>query len=199
MRRNLQLIHEKFPDKAIVISEYGYCACTPERPEGDARRIEILREHDRIFRGLDYVAGLIFFCYNDYRTHIGDKGLGVMKQRVHGVVDLYGARKPSFVALRAESSPVESIGVQGTPGAMTVTVRARSAVPAYELRNYRLRAVLYGHGGIPLERFEAALPALPPGNAAGVRLQFKELAPQRIEFDVLRPTGFSALSRTWTA
>src|SRR4029077_16228006 len=32
-----------FPPKPLVISEYGYCACTPERPEGDAQRIETLR------------------------------------------------------------------------------------------------------------------------------------------------------------
>ena len=34
---NMDEIHAAFPDKPIVISEYGYCACTAERPEGDAR------------------------------------------------------------------------------------------------------------------------------------------------------------------
>ena len=53
-----------------MISEYGYCACTPERPEGDTRRIEVLREDNRVFREKEYIGGLIFFCYNDYRTHI---------------------------------------------------------------------------------------------------------------------------------
>ena len=47
-----------------------------------------------VFHDADFVAGLIFFCYNDYRTHIGDRGLGPCNQRIHGVVDLYGARKP---------------------------------------------------------------------------------------------------------
>jgi len=37
LRSNVEQIHEAFPGKPIVISEYGYCACTPERPEGDAR------------------------------------------------------------------------------------------------------------------------------------------------------------------
>jgi beta-galactosidase len=199
MRRNLQLIHEKFPDKAIVISEYGYCACTPERPEGDSRRIEVMREHDRVFREMDFVAGLIFFCYNDYRTHIGDKGTGVMKQRVHGVVDVYGARKTSFAVLRSESSPVDSIVVEGRPGEMKVTVKTRATVPAYELRNYLLRGVLYGQGGIPLERAQAVVPPLRPGGAVSIHLSFREAAPQRIEFDVLRPNGFSALTHVWTA
>src|SRR5262245_1686672 len=65
LRRSLQEVHRAFPDKPIVISEYGYCACVPERPEGDARRIEVLRDHTRVCRELDFVAGLIFFSYND--------------------------------------------------------------------------------------------------------------------------------------
>ena len=48
--RNLDEIHAAFPDKPIVISEYGYCACTADRPEGDERRREILRTHDAVFR-----------------------------------------------------------------------------------------------------------------------------------------------------
>ncbi len=100
LRRNLEEIHQAFSDKPIVISEYGWCACTPDRPEGDSRRIQVLRDHTRICRETKFVGGLIFFCYNDYRTHIGDKGTGVMKQRIHGVVDLFGSRTPSYLPLR---------------------------------------------------------------------------------------------------
>jgi beta-glucuronidase len=195
--RNLDEIHRAFPGKAIVISEYGYCACTPERPEGDAKRIEILRTHDAAHRSRDYVAGLIFFCYNDYRTHVGDKGAGVMKQRVHGVVDLYGARKPSYQALHSESSPIEALDLKGGPESFDVTVRTRESVPAYTLTGYTLRAVSYGEGEIPLDRFEAALPVLAPGQQAGVTVALRGKAPLRVEFDVLRPTGFPASRRVW--
>jgi beta-glucuronidase len=197
MARNLEQIHQAFPDKAIVISEYGYCACTPDRPEGDAKRADVLSVHDRVFRDHDYVAGLIFFCYNDYRTHVGDKGRGVMKQRVHGVVDLYGNRKPSFAALRSEASPVEDLEISGVPGALRATLRARRQVPAYALRGYRLRAVVFGFGEIPVERVEAALPDLAPGDQTTVAVAFSEKAPIRVQFDVLRPTGFSAYTRIW--
>ncbi len=199
LARNLDEIHKAFPSKAIVISEYGWCACTPDRPEGDAKRLDVLKQHDAVFRQRDYVAGLIFFCYNDYRTHIGDKGLGAAKQRVHGVVDLYGARKPSYEQLRAESSPIESLEVSGPVGHLKVTVQARRAVPSYVLRQYKVRAVVYGFGDIPLERPEAPLPELSPGQHASVEIRFTEKAPVRVEIDVLRPTGFSAASRTWRA
>jgi beta-glucuronidase len=190
LARNLDEIHAAFPGKPLVISEYGYCACTEDRPEGDARRIEVLRDHNRVFRERDYVGGLIFFCYNDYRTHVGDKGLGVLKQRVHGVVDVYGNRKPSYEELRRESSPVEAIEVSGPPTAMRVRVKARGTVPKYAMKGYKLRAVLYGHGEIPLERVLVDL-------ADEMKVAFREKTPVRVEFDVLRPTGFSAFTRVW--
>ncbi|HWB97079.1 MAG TPA: glycoside hydrolase family 2 TIM barrel-domain containing protein, partial [Bryobacteraceae bacterium] len=197
MRRNLEQIQRAFPGKPIVISEYGYCACTAERKEGDQRRIEILREHDRIFRENSAVAGLIFFCYNDYRTHVGDKGSGVLKQRVHGVVDLYGGRKPSFEVLRRESSPIAALEVKRHPGSYAVTVQARSGVPAYPVEGYFVRAVLYGAGQIPLEQAEAKLPRLAPGESAEVLLPLQEPHPVLVRFDIVRPTGFSALSEIW--
>ena len=199
LKRNLEEIHAAFPNKPIVVSEYGYCACTPERPEGDQRRMEILTEHNRVFRDAPYVAGLIFFCYNDYRTHVGDKGVGVAKQRVHGVVDLYGNRKPSYELLRAESSPVDVLDVEGRPPSFTLTVAARATVPAYTLRDYKLRGVLYGAGEIPLERVESPLPVLRPGDRTSVTLAFAEKGVRHVQFDVLRPNGFSALTRRWTA
>jgi beta-glucuronidase len=197
LARNLDEIHAAFPSKAIVISEYGYCACTADRPEGDGKRISVLREHDAVFHDRDYVAGLIFFCYNDYRTHIGDRGAGVLQQRIHGVVDLYGAPKPSYEALRAESSPIQDVGVAGVLGRLTVDIQSRRAVPAYRLRGYKVRAIVYGYSEIPLERLEAALPVLEPGARTTVELRFAEKAPSRVQIDILRPDGSSTNTRIW--
>ena len=200
LRRNLEEIHQAFPDKPIVISEYGWCACTPDRPEGDSRRIQVLRDHTRVCRETKYVGGLIFFCYNDYRTHIGDKGTGVMKQRIHGVVDLFGVPKPSYAALRDESSPIESLNYSGNPSLFTVTVRTRNSVPAYTLNGYKLRGMMYGFASIPLESREAELPTLKPGQLASIPFQFKEReGATRVEFDVIRPTGFSTITSVWMA
>ena len=123
-----------------------------------------------------------------------------MKQRVHGVVDVYGARKPSWQALRAEASPVESMAVTGEPGQqgdLRVTVRTWASVPCYTLRGYTVRTVVYGDGAIPVERVEAALPVLEPGQEATVRIQFQEKTPARVQVDLMRPTGFSAHTAEW--
>jgi beta-glucuronidase len=190
LRRQLDEIHRAFPGKVIVISEYGYCACTPERPEDDEARIRILRDHTRILREHPAVGGMIFFCYNDYRTHIGDQGTGAMQQRVHGVVDLLGHRKPSFRALREESSPVASLVFDGRE----VTIRTRTRGPGYTLAGYRLRAIGYAASGIPIEQQEIDLPVLKPGDETRVTLAFGEKSTVRTQLDVLRPTSFSAFT-----
>ncbi len=197
LARIVDNIHSAFPGKPVVISEYGYCACTPDRPEGDEARIRILLEQDKVFRERDWIAGLIFFCSNDYRTHVGDRGLGALRQRVHGVVDVFGARKPSYEQLRAESNPIESVGVSGTIGELQIQLKARNTVPAYVLRGYRLRAVAYGFGDIPVESVERVLPDLAPGEQTVLTLKFTEARPVRVILDVLRPQGYSARTLTW--
>ena len=196
--RYLDAVHTAFPDKPVVISEYGYCACVPERPEDDGRRIEILRTHDALFRSKDYVAGAIFFCYNDYRSQAGFSGVGAVQQNIHGVVNVFGLRKPSFDALREESSPVASLSVENRLNSFRVWVKTRNDLPAYTLRGYHLRAVAYNPAGIPLEQQEVALPELRPGAEAAVELTFHQPSTLiRVQFDIFRPTRFSAYSHHW--
>ncbi|QEC52424.1 beta-glucuronidase [Anseongella ginsenosidimutans] len=189
MEKNLQAIHKAFPDKPLVISEYGWCRCAPDRKEGDEKLISILKRHNAIFRKHDYVAGLIFFSYNDYRTHRGDKGIGILKQRVHGVVDLYGSRHPSYYALQEESSPVESLDVSFHDQALHVSIDTRKLIPAYTLRNYRLRWIGYADQDIPLETAEITLPDMKPGYAGAFEFKTSLAAFEKIKVEVLRPTG----------
>jgi beta-glucuronidase len=198
LRDALGRIRAAFPKKPIVVSEYGLCECAAGNPVGDDRRIEVLEAHNRLFREYPDVAGLIFFCYNDYRTHIGDKGAGALKQRVHGVVDLYGAHKPSYEVLRRESSPVESFSATLAGGAARVSLRTRATVPAYTLRGYTLRCTVYAYGGLPMEEHTAALPALAPGASHQAVFPIAEQKPARVVLDVLRPSGASCATTTVT-
>jgi beta-galactosidase len=199
----LDEIHAAFPGKPVVISEYGYCACTPDRPEGDEQRMEILRSHDAAIRSKDFVAGAIFFCYNDYRTHVGDRGVGALQQRVHGVVDAYGARKASYEMLRSESSPIESLTVERDRtehdrNKFHILIRTRGNLPMYTLRGYKLRGLFYGQGNIPVERQEVETPDAAPGSETKLELAFSQSeSPLHVEFDVVRPTGFSAYLLDW--
>lgn len=48
-----------------------------------------------LYEKLGFV-GWVFFCLNDHRTHVGETGKGILKQRIHGSVDIYGIKKPSY-------------------------------------------------------------------------------------------------------
>ncbi|MFB3922248.1 MAG: glycoside hydrolase family 2 TIM barrel-domain containing protein [Terriglobia bacterium] len=198
IRPNAEAIHQAFPEKPIVVSEYGYCECAPDRTGGDARRIAILKSHTNVYRRLDYIAGAIFFDYNDYRTHVGDKGTGAIKQRVHGVVDLLGNRKPSFAALRAESSPFSELRLVVTGRWITATMEPRGGLPSYRLEGYTMRCIIYGFGDLPVEETFVPLPTLDPGNGIIQEVSFEEKSPKRIRVDLLRPTGFSAITSWWS-
>ena len=197
VRKNLEAIHRAFPSKPIVISEYGYCECAPDRTGGDTRRIEILKSHTDVYREFDYVAGAIFFDYNDYRTHVGDKGTSALKQRVHGVVDLLGNRKRSFEALRNQASPFEELTLVVTGRWVTATMQPRDTLPSYTLGGYTMRCIVYGFDDLPMEQLFVALPKLAPGKGIIQEVAFEERTPKRIRVDLLRPTGFSAITAWW--
>jgi len=203
---NLQRIHDAFPTMTVVVSEYGLCECSPKNPVGDPRRIEILRTHTDRYRAAPWVAGAIFFDYNDYRTHIGDKGQGEFKQRVHGVVDLMQNRKPSWEALRREMAPVRRLAVsapdaQGTTSVAHVEIVTRALendFPAYTLRGYELIWTAYNALQQPMGTGRRALPDLPPGTTRVEEIAwptFPELARLRVE--IFRPTGYAVLDAEW--
>jgi beta-glucuronidase len=196
LEATLKEVLAAFPGKPLVISEYGYCACTADRPEGDETRIQVLREQDAVLRKYDRIAGLIFFCYNDYRTHIGDRGTGALKQRVHGVVDVYGRRKPSYEVLREESSPIDSLTATLEGRTLKVVGHVRDTVPAYTLRGYTLEAVVYGQGDIALERQRFLLPDLQPGSATDDTFALTAKDKLEVRVEIRRPTGFSVRTAT---
>jgi hypothetical protein len=77
-------------------------------------------------------------------------------------------------------------------------IRVRHYLPMYTLRGYRVRALLFGQGNIPVERKEVKLPDAAPGSETKVELAFAHSeAPTHVAFDVLRPTSFSAHSLDW--
>ena len=99
-RKAVELQQKYCGDKPVVITEFGLCE--PAHKGGDTRRIEIYREKLAYYQKYD-LAGWVYFCLNDYRTHIGETGEGRFKQRIHGSVDLCGAKKPSYAFIQAQN------------------------------------------------------------------------------------------------
>ncbi len=192
---HLDRIRKAFPDKPIVVSEYGWCECQPKIMPGDDNRVDIVNSHTEVFRKFPEVAGAIYFDYNDYRTLVGDKGEGAMRQRVHGVVDLYAARKPSFEALRLQASPIENAVLRKTgEGRYEFEIRTRQQLPGYTLRGYSLRWLAYGYDDLPMDGGKVPLSALSPGSSHTHEIKTSVNGIRRVLVDVFRPTGFSAIT-----
>ena len=187
---HIDRIRRAFPNKPIVISEYGWCECQPAITPGDERRADIVNGHTEVFRQFPEVAGAIYFDYNDYRTLVGDKGVGAFKQRVHGVVDLYANRKPSFHALDLQSSPIERLDLKWSPAGFEITLATRKILPSYTLRDYRVRWIFYGYDDLPMEGHLDVLSPLAPGASVTLTARSGIANPRHIVVDILRPTGF---------
>jgi beta-glucuronidase len=94
---------------------------------------------------------------------------------------------------------VEALDVSSDGHALKATLRTRARLPAYTLKGYRLRWVVYSAEGYPVEQHEADLPDMAPGSVDTFSLGIGQPLPARVQVDVVRQTGFSARSAVWTA
>jgi beta-galactosidase len=188
-------LRRAFPNKPIVISEYGWCECQTKIPPGDENRVKIVDEHTKVMRDSGQIAGAIYFDYNDYRTIVGDHGVGALRQRVHGIVDVYSRRKPSFDALRAQSSPIENLALKSAGDHLELSIVTGSGLPAYTLRGYTARWLFFGYDDLPMDGKLDSLPDLAPGSKLTLSARHSgQIGSQQITravVDILRPTGFS--------
>jgi beta-glucuronidase len=192
LRAHIADLRRAFPHKPIVISEYGWCECQASLPPGDANRVKIVEEHTRVMRESGEVAGAIYFDYNDYRTIVGDKGIGALRQRVHGIVDVYSRRKLSFDALRAQSSPIERLALKQSGSNFELEIATRERLPAYMLRGYVVRWLFFAYDDLPMDGKLDLLPSLTPGTTMTLKAATSLPNVRRIAAEIFRPTGFSA-------
>jgi len=124
--------------------------------------------------------------------------VGPLPQRVHGVVEVYGAKKMSHEVLRRESSPIALLTVEHDRNKFQVLITTRRDLPLYTLRGYKLRGLFFSEGNIAVERQEMEVPDVAPGRETKLELAFTQSeAPMHVQIDVIRPTSFSAYTLDW--
>ncbi|MBS0000472.1 MAG: hypothetical protein KFF73_15945, partial [Cyclobacteriaceae bacterium] len=159
--------NRQIPGKPLIISEYGLCE--PVFKGGDPARIAHFLHHTAAYDKNEFIGGLIYFSLNDYRTHMGEAGLGKYKQRIHGILDLEGKRKPSYWVVQERFSPVRELDGSLINGNFHVTGNNHNGLPSYTLYNYMVR--IYGENDELLG--EQQLPPINPGQ--GFNIVFREL------------------------
>jgi len=137
----------QYPEKMFIISEFG----TPgvfatDSAEADKLRVHTLEHQLDAFQNYDWIAGAIFWCYQDYKSHrnlFPGYSAGYVD---HGVVDENRQRRPSFFAWQKRTTPA-TLKAQWMFGKWYETVgfevrigrRGLGELPSYPLRGYNLR------------------------------------------------------------
>jgi beta-glucuronidase len=172
----LDKIAKEYPHKPLTISEWGICE--PVHKGGDPRRCEEMIQQSTIYGSKDYIAGAIYFCLNDYRTHMGEDSTYSYPQRVHGVCDIHLNPKPSFDTLKHISSPIIIKSVALENDEAIITLQGKTGIPSYTVRNY---TIVSGKN-------KARISELKPGEEKTFKIKTGEK-----EFTILRPTGYEVI------
>ena len=189
--RRLDLVHTRWPDKPVLVSEYGFRADAMESEE--ARR-EAHRQVIETFRARPYVVGASVWTYNDYRSRY-PQGTDTRGYRQWGVVDADRREKPTYALLAAEYSPalIRESRVEAGGEKVSATIQARTDFPSYTLRDYVVRVELIDAAGKVVGTSRTALPVLRPGETFALQAPLPADAPAkpaRARIEVVRPTGF---------
>jgi len=218
----LDVVQATWPDKVLFISEWGFAAAwrhwegapprdpsryydvpegvPPDAPQADQMRCQQIADQMPVFRSRPFVAGCVYWTYQDYRV---PGGLYVM-----GVVDADRRRRPSWYALRDEYAPVQIASVTFTPPSgnrrsAAVTLRTRGPLekdmPVYILRGYHL------HWTVTLSGEEAtfsegtlSLPTLTPGSEWSGEMTWAEPDGHYVlRLRIVRPTGFTVVEQAY--
>ncbi|HXY39218.1 MAG TPA: glycoside hydrolase family 2 TIM barrel-domain containing protein, partial [Vicinamibacteria bacterium] len=165
----LDRVGKMFPDKMVVISEFGLAGMfAPDAQQADVMRIRIMKDQLAEFARHDFVAGAVFWCYQDYKSHRNlwpGETSGYVQM---GLVDQNRQRLPSYTAWKEETSPAR-LGVEWTrhgyyapPTGFKATVARRppTELPSYDLRGYRLEWEARDHDGSLLASGGKDLPTI---------------------------------------
>lgn len=221
----LDRIHQTWPDKAVIISEFGFTPqwnlfggpptssldpdlyyfipddVAPDSEEADMVRRQVITEQMPLFRSKPFVVGAIFWSYQDYRTPTNYKT---------GLVDGERNKRGSWDVLRDEYSPALIDSVTFSPVAdgqrtATVALHTRGPVdvdmPAYTLRDYTLHWEMSStDGSATFSEGDVPMPVLAPGSQWSSQIVLTVPEEQYVlKISIVRPTGFSVTERSYDA
>jgi beta-galactosidase len=172
-------------DRPLLITENGLCE--PRFAGGDLKRIDDMIYHYNEWAKRKYIAGCIYFCLNDYRTHMGEDGSANYKARIHGITDLYFKKKSSYYVFKQLASPILITNVKKlNESTVQVSLQNKDQLPSYTVRDFMVtwmnnqRKVL-----------QQKLPVLKPGENATITLTDMGA---RAGFDICTPAGYRVIS-----
>ena len=201
----LDAVDKMFPDKMVIISEFGTPGLFARNSiAADRLRIETMQQQMKEFEKRDWIAGAIFWCYQDYKSH-RNLWPGLQEGYVdHGVVDEYRQRRPSYEVWRQINAPATITaswkrGSSFIPAGFTaiVTPNLPGQIPSYALHDYRLQWEVRDENSHLVASGEKTFPELDdPATVSGDVPAQAGVHELKLHLTLLRPTGFSAAEST---
>jgi beta-glucuronidase len=195
--RRLDATHAQWPDKPILITEWGRRADQME----EGNRAQYIRNFMEMVRGRDYVVGASFWSYNDYRSRY--PGTNKDGYRHWGLVNAQREPRAGYHAIREEFAPVTLDGEAKVMAGGTiqgrVKVTGRTDFPRYTIRSYDVKASLVNSQGRTLAERVQMINKLRPGQSSEFEFDYDVNALEQIahlKVEVFQPTGFSILDYT---
>ncbi|TDB58233.1 glycoside hydrolase family 2 protein [Arundinibacter roseus] len=182
--KSLDHIHKLYPDKPILISEWGRRA---DAEGGEQKQAEHIEEIARLARERPYVVGASWWTYNDYQSRYA--GTNANGYRPWGIVGPTREPRPAFFTHQKEMAPLtlqlKSVekGSNGTHQ-LVVTLTGRADFPAYTMLNYTLE----------IDNQRVVIPSLNPGESKDVKIPIRGFE-QELRAVVRKPTGFVILEK----
>jgi beta-glucuronidase len=180
----LDHIHGLYPEKPILISEWGVRADAKDEAFQAQHIIDIIAE----VRKRPYVVGTSWWTYNDYQSrHHGTNANGY---RPWGIVGPDRTPRPAYAVHQKELSPITIEKVRFAKGdqgehQLVLRIQARNDFPAHTLKGYLIKT----------EKNTINLPELNPGDSKDITIQVRGFD-QKIHVTISKPTGFIATETT---
>jgi len=199
----LDFIARTYPDKMLIVSEYGYPGPFSRDPaEADRQRVANLRQQLDAFARRDFVGGAIFWTYQDYKSPRNLWAGETQGYVEHGVVDENRQRKPSYFAYRDRTAPLAvtlawTHSDQGLTGFRAVLRRnAITQIPSYPLAGYRVEWRMLDRDGVHLADGDRDLADLDaPVTLDGAWTAARDLKEATLRLRVLGPDGTLVLEQ----
>jgi len=196
----LDFVDRTYPDKMVIISEFGYPGVfSHDSASADKARSENLLQQMDAFQRRSFIAGAIFWTYQDYKSH-RNLWPGQTEGYVdHGLVDENRQRRPSYAIYEARNEPlsvatqweVDADGLRGFKA--TVSGYPATHLPSYSMRDYVAHWRAIDDRGHELAHGDEVLRDLAqPAHIEGAWPAAGKGAAVHLVVDIARPDGVRA-------
>ncbi|WP_448248881.1 glycoside hydrolase family 2 TIM barrel-domain containing protein [Thalassotalea agariperforans] len=159
----LALLHHKWPDKPLFISEYGLGRFKTPSLDNDYPNFN---QWHQMIRGRNtHVVGTAIWTFNDYRS--GYSQSLESENRAWGVVNAWRQKRRAYQTVQQGLSPIKvvklmQINEQAGQANLLIEPRGLDDYPSYTMRDYQLVWQIFDSNGQVIEEHTTAMPTLKP-------------------------------------